>query len=375
MIQFGFTTGVVTDPPTNPCSNAELNGFVINADYKITKVAPSPALESGVVYVWRLCPYNKIIDCEIKSAECGLVEVEDGADFFELRDCEIHDITSTSSATQFQNLVNIDGPTNAVIYNNNIYDLKISGYVPVGVWGYALRLHATDTSTVSSNRFDTGYHNLLVDGRGNLITGNRCTNGTQSNIILFQNEFFCRYNTVIGNYCDTSNRGIWEEDGGFIGRVSDNFIAFNTVRNVGFNTESEGQNSTIFQNNVFNLSNVLLPKLDYFGSTYTPTLSNISNISSSTAYECQFTKINNVVTVSGKVDITPIGLGNFDLRITVPILTTFTDNSEAGGTAHDPVDQSACVQSQPTGSTVRMQGVITGLAARSWWFTFTYRIV
>jgi polygalacturonase len=25
MIQFGYTTGVVTDPPTNPCSNAELN--------------------------------------------------------------------------------------------------------------------------------------------------------------------------------------------------------------------------------------------------------------------------------------------------------------------------------------------------------------
>ena len=242
MIQFGYTTGVVTDPPTNPCSNAELNGFVVNADYKVTKINYGPGLDSGVVYVWRYCKYNKIIDCEIKSAECGLVEVEDGADFFELSNCQIHDITSTSSATQFQNLINVDGPTNAVIDNNNIYDLKISGYSPSS-WGYAIRLHATDSSVVSNNSLDSGWHNLLVDGRNNTVISNRLTNPANSGVTLFQNDFGCRYNSIINNFIDndttasgTVGFGIREALSGTSpdsAKVTNNYIAGNTIANAG----------------------------------------------------------------------------------------------------------------------------------------------
>lgn len=395
MIQFGFTTGVVTDPPTNPCSNAELNGFVINADYKVSKTSYGTGLDSGVVYVWRLCPYNKIIDCEIKSAECGLVEVEDGADFFQLKNCEIHDITSTSVVTQFQNLVNVDGPTNAVIDNNNIYDLKISGYSPTS-WGYAIRLHATDSSVVSNNKCDTGYYVVLVDGRSNTIISNRLTNPANTGITIFQNDFGCRYNSIINNFIDndttasgTVGFGIREALSGTSpdsAKVTNNYIAGNTIANAGtplviLNTsQSISVGNTSITGNPDDGTAGYAPTLNTISDTiksgtYTPTLSNINNITSSTAYLSQYLVVNGVVTVSGKVDITPTGLGSFDLRLTVPILTTFADNSQAGGTAHDAVDQSACVQSQPTGSTVRIQGVFTGSTARSWWFTFTYRIV
>ena len=375
MIQFGYTTGAVLDPPTNPCYNAQIDNFVINADYKVTKVVYNTGVESGVVYVWRACTYNKILNCEIKSAECGLVEVENDADFFELRNCEVHDMTSYSIATVTQNLVNVDGPTNAIIDNNNIYGLVISGYSP-SIWGFGIRLHATDSAVVSNNRVESGYHNILVDGRSNLITGNRCIDGTQSSIILFENLYLCKYNTVIGNYCNNSNRGIWIEDGGYPDRVMDNFIAFNTVRNVNFNTTVEGQNTTVFQNNVFDTTDTIFPKLDYFGSTYTPFLSNQTNISSSTAYECQYTKINDVVTVSGKINITPTATGAFDLRITVPISTSnFTDSGQAAGTAHDGGTQSAGIYAQVTSKVFRMTGSFSSTSARSWYFTATYRIV
>lgn len=375
MLQFGYTTGVVTDAPTHPCSNAEINGLVINGDYKVTSEYYAPGLTSGLVYVWKNSPYNKVINCEIKSAESSLMDAEDGADFFELRDCIVHDITSTSIDTQFQNLLNIDGPTNALISGNKVYGLNISGYSPSS-WGYALRLHATDNSVVIGNSFDSGYHNILLDGRSNLISGNRCTNGETSNIVLYQNEFYCRYNTIIGNYCESSVNGIFENDAGYTGRVSDNFIAFNTIKNVTNNIVTEGQNTTVFQNNVFDTGGTILSKLDYFGSTYTPTLSNITNISASIAYVCQYTKIGNIVTVSGKVDITPTATGAFDIRMTLPISTTFTATEQAGGTTHDTLDQSGVLFADTsTPGKIRMQGSFNTTSARSWWFTYTYRLV
>jgi len=73
---------------------------------------------------------------------------------------------------------------------------------------------------------------------------------------------------------------------------------------------------------------------DYISGTYTPTLTNILNISASTAYVCQYMQIGNVVTVSGKFDVDPTSASSLvRLGISLPASTNFTADHQAGGTA------------------------------------------
>ena len=69
-----------------------------------------------------------------------------------------------------------------------------------------------------------------------------------------------------------------------------------------------------------------------FSSTYTPTLTNVNNISSSTASVCYFTRVGSVVTVSGQVTITTGGSGLTKMRMTCPVASNFSSVSQAAGT-------------------------------------------
>jgi len=66
--------------------------------------------------------------------------------------------------------------------------------------------------------------------------------------------------------------------------------------------------------------------------TYTPTLNNLLNVTASTAYQCQWIRVGNVVTVSGRVDIqTTTANTSTSLGISLPIASTFTALTNAGG--------------------------------------------
>jgi hypothetical protein len=69
-----------------------------------------------------------------------------------------------------------------------------------------------------------------------------------------------------------------------------------------------------------------------FSSTYTPTLTNVNNISSSTASVCYFTRVGSVVTVSGQITITTSGGGLTKMRMTCPVASNFSSTSQAAGT-------------------------------------------
>lgn len=73
----------------------------------------------------------------------------------------------------------------------------------------------------------------------------------------------------------------------------------------------------------------------YVGSgTYTPTLFNTANVASSTAFVCQWTRVGNVVNVSGRVTIDPTSTGtNTNLGMSIPIASTFVGVENLGGTA------------------------------------------
>ncbi|MFI5404899.1 MAG: beta strand repeat-containing protein [Nitrososphaerales archaeon] len=68
--------------------------------------------------------------------------------------------------------------------------------------------------------------------------------------------------------------------------------------------------------------------------TYTPSITNVTNVSASTPYRCQWMRVGNVVTVSGKVtiDITTTLLPS-EIGLSLPIASNFSADNSAGGSA------------------------------------------
>lgn len=70
-----------------------------------------------------------------------------------------------------------------------------------------------------------------------------------------------------------------------------------------------------------------------FSGTYTPTLTNVTNAAASTAYLCQYMRVGNVVTVSGRVAIDPTTVSLLtEIRMTLPISATINAQQRIGGT-------------------------------------------
>lgn len=117
----------------------------------------------------------------------------------------------------------------------------------------------------------------------------------------------------------------------------------------------------------------------YSYGTYTPTLTNVTNISASTAYQCQYMRVGNVVTVSGKVDIDPGAVGLATLGISIPIASALANDFECGGTAGagTVLGLNGAISADPANDrveldfTIPVAGIITNT---SWFFTFTYYI-
>jgi hypothetical protein len=118
--------------------------------------------------------------------------------------------------------------------------------------------------------------------------------------------------------------------------------------------------------------------------TYTPTLTNTTNVAASTAYACQYARVGRTVTVSGKVDITCTASSAVtELRISLPIAAVFTAEEQAGGTAN-PGDVTGAgasgggirALSSGAANVVRLRYMAgsAATASRTWAFHFTYRI-
>jgi len=116
--------------------------------------------------------------------------------------------------------------------------------------------------------------------------------------------------------------------------------------------------------------------LNLTSGTYTPSLTNTANIDSSTAFESQFMRVENVVTVSGQVliDATTAGVST-RLGISLPVASTPAAN-QLGGTAvfPDQIGRSASLLGDGTGK-AELKYIAAGTNNRTWHYHFTYLIV
>lgn len=118
-----------------------------------------------------------------------------------------------------------------------------------------------------------------------------------------------------------------------------------------------------------------------FSGTYTPTLTNQLNIASSSAGVCQYMRVGNVVTVSGRVTITPTAVGTVELLISLPIAAPSLIADECRGTSGLQSSIAAEIQSggghvagDSATRTAILRAAPTVNALRNHSFSFTYLV-
>jgi sugar lactone lactonase YvrE len=118
--------------------------------------------------------------------------------------------------------------------------------------------------------------------------------------------------------------------------------------------------------------------LNVYSGTYTPTLTNTTNIAASTAAVCQYMRVGNVVTVSGTVQIDPTLVGQIVLGMTLPIASALTAATQCGGTfAGSGVTtiNLGSIVADATNDRATFDGVVADIANRTYGFTFTYLVI
>jgi hypothetical protein len=113
--------------------------------------------------------------------------------------------------------------------------------------------------------------------------------------------------------------------------------------------------------------------------TYTPSLTNTTNIAASTPFTSQYMRVGNVVTVSGRLNIDPTTSGAAcELGISLPIASDITATTQCGGTGSVSTTTTEVstggILGDTTNNRATFRFVAGGTAARDYAFTFTYLV-
>jgi hypothetical protein len=111
--------------------------------------------------------------------------------------------------------------------------------------------------------------------------------------------------------------------------------------------------------------------------TYTPTLTNTTNLDGTTAYACQYMRVGSVVTVSGRIDVNPTAGASTVVGISLPIASNFSAPEQCGGVAfcQTVAGQGAAIFADATNDRAQMEWIAVDIGARGMFFSFTYQII
>lgn len=115
-----------------------------------------------------------------------------------------------------------------------------------------------------------------------------------------------------------------------------------------------------------------------YSGTYTPTLTNVANVTTSIASPLQYMRVGNTVTVSGKIDIQPTALTtSTQLGISLPIASAFTQDYQCGGAASavGGAQEAAGIFADTVNARAQLQFISANTAQHRMLFSFTYQLV
>lgn len=110
---------------------------------------------------------------------------------------------------------------------------------------------------------------------------------------------------------------------------------------------------------------------------YTPTLTNVANLTASAAYNAQYMRVGNVVTVSGMVDVDPtLTSTSTQLGISLPIASELVVQEDCCGTAAaaNLSGQVAAIHGDATNNRAVMRWLSGDTTGQQMYYIFTYRI-
>ena len=112
--------------------------------------------------------------------------------------------------------------------------------------------------------------------------------------------------------------------------------------------------------------------------TYTPTLTNTTNVDSSTARLATYLRVGNSVTVSGQLDIDPTITATATLLgISLPIASNFSTAFQAGGTAFATgvAGMGGGIEADATNDRVSLKFISSDITNQTMAYTFSYQII
>ena len=117
-----------------------------------------------------------------------------------------------------------------------------------------------------------------------------------------------------------------------------------------------------------------------YSGTYTPTLTNGTNVAASTAFACQYMRVGNVVTVSGQVNIDPTSTATYtQLEMTIPVASNFSAGNQCGGTGitipGSGLNATAAIYANATTDGVTLGASFPDAANQAVYFSFTYLVI
>lgn len=114
----------------------------------------------------------------------------------------------------------------------------------------------------------------------------------------------------------------------------------------------------------------------YVGSgTYTPTLTNVTNVTSSTAAKCQYTRVGNVVTVTGSLSVTPTLAALATIGISLPIASNLALATDcAGAAAAIGVSMPGSISGDTANDRAQLD-TVAAVGANVMYFTFSYEVL
>jgi len=204
-------------------------------------------------------------------------------------------------------LRNATGGTPSGNYNIAIGSNVLGGYLTSGEQNVGIG--AFNISSIS-----TGSYNTVIGGG----SGTNINTGIRNTFVGFNINGISTgsANTVIGagNY--------------MLGNISDNIIISDGNGNIKFHYTGSG--TTQINSNLVVTGNTSANNL--LSGTYVPTLSNATNITSSSAHTCTYTRVGDVVTVYGNLDFdVNANSTTTTINLSLPIPSNFTHTDDLSG--------------------------------------------
>lgn len=112
------------------------------------------------------------------------------------------------------------------------------------------------------------------------------------------------------------------------------------------------------------------------GSTWTPTLTNVTNLDSSTAFQGQYLRVGATVTCSGKVTVDPTTAAATELGMSLPIASNFGADEDCAGAAYSQTNgQGGGISADTANDRAALKFLAIGTAAVTLYFSFSYQVI